>query len=154
MFPDHIRELAAKLLAEYGMAGRMVAAAESCTGGLIAGAVTDIPGSSEVFDRGFVTYTNVAKSEMLGDVGVGDEAAVEDLGGTGNVCDRAGDQATGAGLGGGDHAPGQAVLGQQLGRQIADVVREHGTPRLWSAHPIPEAAPSPPLARRCPRRGR
>jgi len=66
MFPDHIRELAAKLLAEYGMAGRMVAAAESCTGGLIAGAVTDIPGSSEVFDRGFVTYTNVAKSEMLG----------------------------------------------------------------------------------------
>lgn len=66
MFPDHIRELAARVLAEYGLAGRMVAAAESCTGGLIAGAVTDIPGSSKVFDRGFVTYTNVAKSEMLG----------------------------------------------------------------------------------------
>ncbi|WP_431856379.1 CinA family protein [Azospirillum sp.] len=66
MFPDHIRELAAKLLAEYGLSGRMVAAAESCTGGLIAGAITDIPGSSKVFDRGFVTYTNVAKSEMLG----------------------------------------------------------------------------------------
>ncbi|PWC55617.1 CinA family protein [Azospirillum sp. TSO22-1] len=66
MFPDHIRDLAAKLLAEYGLSGRMVAAAESCTGGLIAGAITDIPGSSKVFDRGFVTYTNVAKSEMLG----------------------------------------------------------------------------------------
>ncbi|WP_448187591.1 CinA family protein [Azospirillum sp. sgz301742] len=66
MVPDHIRDLAAKLLAEYGMAGRMVAAAESCTGGLIAAAITDIPGSSQVFERGFVTYTNVAKSEMLG----------------------------------------------------------------------------------------
>ncbi|HYH39539.1 MAG TPA: CinA family protein [Azospirillum sp.] len=66
MFPDHIRDLATKLLAEYGLSGRMVATAESCTGGLIAGAITDIPGSSKVFDRGFVTYTNVAKSEMLG----------------------------------------------------------------------------------------
>ena len=65
MFPDHIRELAAKLLAEYGAAGQMAAAAESCTGGLIAAAITDIPGSSEVFERGFVTYTNLAKSEML-----------------------------------------------------------------------------------------
>ena len=47
-------------------AGKMLATAESCTGGLIAGAVTDIPGSSDVFDRGFVTYSNAAKSEMLG----------------------------------------------------------------------------------------
>jgi nicotinamide-nucleotide amidase len=46
---------------------RLVAAtAESCTGGLIAGAITDVPGSSGWFDRGFVTYSNVAKSEMLG----------------------------------------------------------------------------------------
>ena len=66
MFPDHIRELAAKLLAEYEMAGYTVATAESCTGGLIAGALTDIAGSSKVVDRGFVTYSNVAKSEMLG----------------------------------------------------------------------------------------
>lgn len=44
----------------------MVATAESCTGGLVAGCLTEIPGSSDVVDRGFVTYTNEAKSEMLG----------------------------------------------------------------------------------------
>lgn len=44
----------------------MIATAESCTGGLIAGAITDIPGSSDVLDRGFVTYSNAAKTEMLG----------------------------------------------------------------------------------------
>lgn len=47
-------------------AGIMIATAESCTGGLIAGAITDVPGSSAIFDRGFVTYTNTAKQEMLG----------------------------------------------------------------------------------------
>lgn len=46
--------------------GAMIATAESCTGGLIAGALTDIPGSSDVVDRGFVTYSNAAKTEMLG----------------------------------------------------------------------------------------
>ncbi|WP_239506398.1 CinA family protein, partial [Serratia marcescens] len=44
----------------------MVATAESCTGGLVAGALTAIAGSSDVVDRGFVTYTNEAKREMLG----------------------------------------------------------------------------------------
>ena len=44
----------------------MVATAESCTGGLVAGALTDIAGSSAVVDRGFVTYTDKAKHEMLG----------------------------------------------------------------------------------------
>lgn len=43
-----------------------LAAAESCTGGMIAAALTDLPGSSEAFDRGFVTYSNAAKTEMLG----------------------------------------------------------------------------------------
>jgi len=65
MFSDTIRDLAAQTLAEYGLAGYMVATAESCTGGLIAGALTDIAGSSRVVDRGFVTYTNIAKTEML-----------------------------------------------------------------------------------------
>ncbi len=46
--------------------GLKLATAESCTGGLIAGAITEIAGSSDVFDRGFVTYSNEAKSEMLG----------------------------------------------------------------------------------------
>lgn len=46
--------------------GTMLATAESCTGGLIAGAITDVPGSSNVFDRGFVTYSNAAKQDMLG----------------------------------------------------------------------------------------
>ena len=40
--------------------------AESCTGGLVAAAITNVSGSSEVFDRGFVTYSNAAKTEMLG----------------------------------------------------------------------------------------
>src|SRR5688572_3192350 len=44
----------------------MVAAAESCTGGLVAAALTEIAGSSDVVDRGFVTYSNAAKQQMLG----------------------------------------------------------------------------------------
>ena len=44
----------------------MLATAESCTGGLIAGAITEVAGSSDVFDRGFVTYSNAAKREMIG----------------------------------------------------------------------------------------
>jgi nicotinamide-nucleotide amidase len=43
-----------------------IATAESCTGGLVAGALTEIPGSSAVVDRGFVTYSNAAKQQMLG----------------------------------------------------------------------------------------
>ena len=46
--------------------GAIVATAESCTGGLISGAITEIPGSSDIFDRGFVTYSNEAKMMMLG----------------------------------------------------------------------------------------
>ena len=46
--------------------GVMIATAESCTAGLIAGAITEVPGSSAIFDRGFVTYSNAAKIAMLG----------------------------------------------------------------------------------------
>lgn len=61
-----IRAAAEAVLETCRAAGLMVATAESCTGGLVAGALTDIPGSSAVMERGFVTYTNGAKAEMLG----------------------------------------------------------------------------------------
>jgi nicotinamide-nucleotide amidase len=57
---------AAHLIAAARAKGARIATAESCTGGLIAGAITDIAGASDVFDRGFVTYSNAAKTEMLG----------------------------------------------------------------------------------------
>jgi nicotinamide-nucleotide amidase len=57
---------AARLLERARAAGARVATAESCTGGLVAGAITDVAGSSDIFDRGFVTYSNTAKVEMLG----------------------------------------------------------------------------------------
>jgi nicotinamide-nucleotide amidase len=59
-------QLAADLGAALGARGWIAATAESCTGGLIAGAITDISGSSGWFDRGFVTYSNEAKIELLG----------------------------------------------------------------------------------------
>ena len=58
--------LAALLIAECTERRLMISTAESCTGGLIAAALTEVPGSSAVFDRGFVTYSNAAKTEMLG----------------------------------------------------------------------------------------
>ena len=57
-----VQQLAAKLTEK----GWMLATAESCTGGMIAAACTDLAGSSQWFDRGFVTYSNEAKTEMLG----------------------------------------------------------------------------------------
>lgn len=54
------------LVAAYASAGLSIATAESCTGGLVAGLLTAIPGSSAVVERGFVTYSNAAKSESLG----------------------------------------------------------------------------------------
>ena len=56
----------AALLEAARQAGVRIATAESCTGGMVAAALTDIPGSSDVVDRGFVTYSNAAKQEMLG----------------------------------------------------------------------------------------
>ena len=58
--------LAETLLTLAKAKGVMIATAESCTGGMVSAAITDIPGSSAILDRGFVTYTNDAKIEMLG----------------------------------------------------------------------------------------
>jgi len=57
---------AADILALATAKGVMITTAESCTGGLISGALTDIAGSSAMFDRGFVTYSNAAKTDLLG----------------------------------------------------------------------------------------
>jgi len=66
LLADDISELASRVVSENAEAGRKLATAESCTGGLVAGALTEIAGSSAVLDRGFVTYSNEAKMEMLG----------------------------------------------------------------------------------------
>jgi len=66
MIDPALRVTAARTLAVLAVQGQTVATAESCTGGLVAAALTAIPGSSAVVERGFVTYSNQAKSEMLG----------------------------------------------------------------------------------------
>ena len=66
LLPDDMEVLAARVIAENRDAGRMIATAESCTGGLVSGALTEVPGSSAVFDRAFITYSNESKHEMLG----------------------------------------------------------------------------------------
>jgi nicotinamide-nucleotide amidase len=65
MTPD-LRERAAALLKAYGQRGLKIATAESCTGGLVAALLTEIAGSSAVVERGFVTYSNEAKTELVG----------------------------------------------------------------------------------------
>jgi nicotinamide-nucleotide amidase len=66
MHDDAIHALAIRVLDACKVRGLMLATAESCTGGLVAGALTAIAGSSAVVERGFVTYSNEAKTEMLG----------------------------------------------------------------------------------------
>ncbi len=66
MFPEDIEALARAVISAALESEIMIATAESCTGGLVAGALTAIPGSSAVVDRGFVTYSNEAKNGMLG----------------------------------------------------------------------------------------
>ena len=65
LLPDDVETLAKRVIEENKAAGRKVVLAESCTGGLVSAALTEIPGSSAVFDRGFVTYSNESKMEAL-----------------------------------------------------------------------------------------
>ncbi len=64
--PDDLRTLAADVIAENRRAGRRIVVAESCTGGLVSAAITSVPGCSDVFEAGFVTYANEAKTGLLG----------------------------------------------------------------------------------------
>src|SRR5262252_10402996 len=66
MSDESARQLAEAVLAACRRKGMKLATAESCTGGLVAAALTAIAGSSDVLERGFVTYSNEAKSELLG----------------------------------------------------------------------------------------
>ena len=66
MFDKPLIDAAAGIIDACRAAGLGLATAESCTGGLIAGCLTAVPGSSDVMERGFVTYSNQAKTDMLG----------------------------------------------------------------------------------------
>ncbi|HEX5999696.1 MAG TPA: CinA family protein [Hyphomicrobiaceae bacterium] len=66
MFSPELVAEAAALLERFRQRGLKLATAESCTGGLVAGVLTEIAGSSDVVERGFVTYSNAAKHELLG----------------------------------------------------------------------------------------
>lgn len=65
MFDEELQALAAMVVRDFAKANKKLATAESCTGGLIGGCVTSASGSSAVFDRGFLTYSNQAKIELL-----------------------------------------------------------------------------------------
>jgi nicotinamide-nucleotide amidase len=66
MFTSELLQRAEALVTLYRARGLMLVTAESCTGGLLAGLITEIPGSSNVLERGYVTYSNRAKEENLG----------------------------------------------------------------------------------------
>ena len=66
ILPAELVDLARRVIEANRAAGRRIVVAESCTGGLVAAALTEIAGSSDVFESGFVTYSNEAKMELLG----------------------------------------------------------------------------------------
>jgi nicotinamide-nucleotide amidase len=81
MFPDDLMHSARLLIADATERRIRIATAESCTGGLVAGLLTAVAGSSDVVERGFVTYSNRAKEEMLGVPGdlIADAGAVSEV---------------------------------------------------------------------------
>jgi nicotinamide-nucleotide amidase len=66
MFATAVQEEAARLLEAFRKRGLRIVTAESCSGGLLAALLTEVPGSSDVVERGFITYSNAAKIDMLG----------------------------------------------------------------------------------------
>jgi len=128
---------AATLLDVAKAKGVMIATAESCTAGLLAGAITDVAGSSAIFDRGFVTYTNDAKIEMLGvapetleSYGAVSQEVAEEMA-AGALAQSNADVAvaiTGiAGPGGGDHKPeGRVCFALATRRNVESETEEFG----------------------------
>jgi nicotinamide-nucleotide amidase len=117
--------------------GWKLATAESCTGGMIAAALTDVAGSSDVFERGFVTYSNAAKTDLLGvrpetlaAHGAVSEAVAAEM--AAGALDRSQAQiavsVTGiAGPGGSEHKPeGRVCFGLASGRKVLTETREFG----------------------------
>ncbi|WP_136442390.1 CinA family protein [Pacificoceanicola onchidii] len=130
-------KLATDLLTRAKAAGKTVTCAESCTGGKVAAAITDIAGSSAIFERGFVTYANAAKQEMLGVLpetldahgAVSEEVAREMA--TGALAAARADAAVAisgiAGPGGSDHKPeGRVCYALATATGVISETIEHG----------------------------
>lgn len=117
--------------------GATITTAESCTGGMVSAAITDVAGSSAVFERGFVTYSNIAKTEMLGvrpatldAVGAVSEEVAEEMARGAHTAARAtiAVSITGiAGPGGSDHKPeGRVCFGLADGGSVHTETVEFG----------------------------
>ncbi|BDW85111.1 MULTISPECIES: CinA family protein [Roseicyclus] len=128
---------AADVLEALRRRGWKLATAESCTGGMIAAALTDVAGSSDVFERGFVTYSNASKTDLLGvrpetlaTHGAVSEAVAAEM--ASGALDRSQAQiavsVTGiAGPGGSEHKPeGRVCFGLASGRKVLTETREFG----------------------------
>ena len=131
------QQLATEILALARASGRTITTAESCTGGMVSAAITDIAGSSDIFQRGYVTYSNAAKTEMLG-VSPGTLAAYgavsEEV-----VCQMARGARVAAdahiavaisgiaGPGGSEHKPeGRVCFGLAIGTEVTSETRDFG----------------------------
>jgi nicotinamide-nucleotide amidase len=130
MIDRELRALAGEFGAALRAAGWLCGTAESCTGGLLAGAVTSCPGSSQWFDRGFVTYSNAAKIEQLRVASatlerhgaVSEETAMEMAAGVLAVAPRVRLALSTTGIAG----PGGAVPGKPVGMVCFGVARRAG----------------------------
>ena len=136
-------QLAIELGAALRARGWLCATAESCTGGLVAGAITDVAGSSEWFDRGYVTYSNEAKIQMLSVP----PATLDVHGAVSEPTARA--MATGALAQGRAHAavaitgiagPGGAVPGKPVGTVCFAWAARDGVPRVETHHLVGDRA--------------
>lgn len=132
MINKALSESAHDLLALYRDQGLRLATAESCTGGLIAGCLTEVAGSSDVVERGFVTYSNEAKNEMLGvpmdlieRLGAVSAEVAEAMAQGALAQSRADVAVSATGIAG----PGGATPGKPVGLVYLGVCRRDGAPR-------------------------